>query len=666
MYTAQSSRLTAVDFRGTLFIKVIGALYYAQHETADGWRYGLDQDAFLTSQAPYSLADFGTTTFGASVTGDDVFVAARVYHRVLARMDTVESVGGGLLMRTDRDHVPSDGYQYYAQKAILWEPSGIAVPTLEVDYHSVLANSVKSPDGAGPEGEVFTSTQNFQDGCNVHSISNRVLFPGKREGVEIDNFLSPGAPASTFMLQAALRAGSSENQLGIAATATVAAAMRRNVGIRAVQVIEVQWTMVHPPLSTAIVYLENSMASLPSFATEQLLGVLGVPPYQLNDEWVSAKTNHSDATKFLRLVAAQRPGSRKNATLPFPSNGAAVTVSEIRAAIDALGPARGDMIVAKPSTAEESAEVLFRDLREILLRYLMWERQPLLFEPTPATSPYNVPVYLVADSFNRPGLRAPYRCNMSLGVPEAGRASAWRSTNLVVTSGHLTAAANATASWGTTLGADCFTDVGAALVDLALCQPDNWTHALPYTTATLSVEVALQQVPADWPLWDGTTENDFSLRWSGLVWRSPLGKNVSLGKFGFFGILSDRHSETDGVTIGWRPTSSSPISIAHLKNPSMTALTFSAEVLCSDQASAQHWTMSNPRINDVPVAVHEASPSELNRALNGTSHTLLPSELEPQGVYDQVGLLHGMGFGRTQFQNFGLFYRSTNLKGPSP
>ena len=51
--------------------------------------------------------------------------------------------------------------------------------------------------------------------------------------------------------------------------------------------------MVNPPLSAAIVYMENSMAGAPSFVAEQLLGVLGVPRYNLNNVWNPAITNHT-------------------------------------------------------------------------------------------------------------------------------------------------------------------------------------------------------------------------------------------------------------------------------------------------------------------------------------------------------------------------------------
>jgi len=146
-----------------------------------------------------------------------------------------------MLLRTDRDAIPVGGYPFYAQKAY-WEPTGITVPTLEVDYHSVLAASVPPPLGsnAGPEGEVFTSLTERTDGCNSHSIAHRILLPAGDDGARVDNYLSPGAPASTFMAQAALRAGSSATQLGVAAAATVVVALRQGTPISLVAPLDVQ------------------------------------------------------------------------------------------------------------------------------------------------------------------------------------------------------------------------------------------------------------------------------------------------------------------------------------------------------------------------------------------------------------------------------------------
>eukprot|EP01044_Picomonas_judraskeda_P011648 COSAG03_NODE_1603_length_3801_cov_82.441923_4_plen_647_part_00 len=221
-----------------IFSFVVGALYHAQQHATDGWRYGIDRDSWSSAGAPYSLDDFGTSTFGSEMSGAPEYVGCRVYHRVLARLATTTPVGGAMMLR--RDPVPAAGYPFYAQKAF-WEPTGIAVPTLEVDYHSVLADSVPSPTAeAGPEGECFTSLDPKMDGCNSHSIAHRILLPADPQRTKVDNFLSPGSPASTFMAQAGLRAGSSSSQLGVAAVATVAVAISRSLRTSEVAPLDVQ------------------------------------------------------------------------------------------------------------------------------------------------------------------------------------------------------------------------------------------------------------------------------------------------------------------------------------------------------------------------------------------------------------------------------------------
>ena len=324
------------------------------------------------------------------------------------------------------------------QKAY-WDPTGIALPTLEVDYHSVLANSVRSPPGAGPEGECFTSLTAKTDGCNSHSIGHRSLFPSKAAAQRVGNFLSPGSPATSFMAQAALRAGSSSNQLGVAAVATVAVALRRGVSTSDVSPFEAQWTQTHKPLSTAIIYFETAMASTDSFAPEQLVGVLGVPLYNLNDVWNPATTNHTEALRMLRAVAAQKRGARTAATLPFAPGGKPLTVAELFKALDAIGPAPAkELLVLPASNADQSSSaILLRDIREVLMRYLAWG---VAVEPSAPSSPFRGPRYRLVDSFNRKGARFPsYSSSGDIGGPElsAANASSWRSQGLTLMAGHL-------------------------------------------------------------------------------------------------------------------------------------------------------------------------------------------------------------------------------------
>jgi hypothetical protein len=105
--------------------------------------------------------------------------------------------------------------------------------------------------------------------------------------------------------------------LGIAAASAVAVALHRGVHTSEVSPLEVQWALVHPPLSSAIVYFENAMAATKSFPPEQLLGVLGLPPQNINNEWAPPFTNRSQAINYLRLVASRRPGANASAQLPF-------------------------------------------------------------------------------------------------------------------------------------------------------------------------------------------------------------------------------------------------------------------------------------------------------------------------------------------------------------
>ena len=159
--------------------------------------------------------------------------------------------------------------------------------------------------------------------------------------------------------------------LGMAAAATVAVALQQGVATSRVSPFDVQWRLVHPPLSAAIVYFENAMANTQSFAAEQLLGVLGVPKYNINNVWAPPLTNHTEAIRILRAVAVRRGhGTRPNATLPIQPGSENLTVTQLVQALTALGPVRGDQYVQVAAGVDPTAPILWRDLRRVLYLYL--------------------------------------------------------------------------------------------------------------------------------------------------------------------------------------------------------------------------------------------------------------------------------------------------------
>ena len=112
------------------------------------------------------------------------------------------------------------------------------------------------------------------------------------------------------------------------------------------------------------------------------------------------------------------PAANLSADLGFPGEDGHgfLTVLELHAALEALGPAPADDLLLLPSNhTQATTAILLRDLREVLVRYRTWTncsgssipsvRSISTLSPRP---PYRVPWYLLADSFNRwGGVRTP-------------------------------------------------------------------------------------------------------------------------------------------------------------------------------------------------------------------------------------------------------------------
>ena len=83
------------DVEHRAFAYALGALWYIQHTERihQGWRYGVDNDAFTRYGAPFTLADFGTESHGG-----DMPCCARLYHRTLGRLECGDAQWGGQLI----------------------------------------------------------------------------------------------------------------------------------------------------------------------------------------------------------------------------------------------------------------------------------------------------------------------------------------------------------------------------------------------------------------------------------------------------------------------------------------------------------------------------------------------------------------------------------------
>jgi hypothetical protein len=174
---------------------------------------------------PYTLADFGTSTHAG-----DVSIAVRLYVRQLGRIGSDNPVGAAMLYDgAPRIAKPDDPLVHpkpggYTKK--YWEPKSIAFPIYGTDFtKGALGNTVPLPNSYnGTDGKVYSPSGdgvmwgNDPDKGSLHGVHRRILFPdeeattasvnstsrpfaGKFSRTFVGNFLSPGTPRSTFMMQ---------------------------------------------------------------------------------------------------------------------------------------------------------------------------------------------------------------------------------------------------------------------------------------------------------------------------------------------------------------------------------------------------------------------------------------------------------------------------------
>ena len=378
------------------FSYVVRSMYYYQKYTPEGPRFGIDRDSFAAFDAPYHLSDFGTSTYGG-----DQAVACRLYHRVLARLKVPDPLGGQMFFR-------KEGRPFFHEKSY-WLFDGIGVPLLEIDYHTILGKSVKSPPGASPEGSAFTYCVPEASGLNFHSLPRRCIEP---DYFLIDNYLSPGSPGVTFMAQSSLRAGSSMNHLGVAAAAMVYLAKKNNIPVSQINTIELQWTLVNR-LNTAIVYFENALAGTPGFPYEQMPGVLGIPRKNLTDQWQKPFLTHEDAADMFQQYARFKEKNPEQ-LLSFAKNDILLSRREFIHTLNKL--TNTEKIVE--SLDFKDKPVHLNDIRQILTRDMVKNIADL--------PPYRFPDYVLFDSFNR--------CPDELGQPEVG--DQWQNIGFEIYRGH--------------------------------------------------------------------------------------------------------------------------------------------------------------------------------------------------------------------------------------
>ncbi len=376
------------------FLFTVQSMYYYQNNTPQGKRFGFDKASFESNSATWKLSDFGTTSYGG-----DQYVGCRLYHRVLARLDVPDHLGGQLFFRRE-------GRPYFHEKS-WWVSDGIGVPLLEIDYHSILAKSVSSPPGAGPEGSAFTYCVPEASGLNFHSLPRKVIEP---DYSIIDNYLSPGTPAVTFMAQSSLRAGSSMNHLGVAAAAMIALAKKNNVPVSQVNTLELQWLLVNQ-LNTAIVYFENAIAGTPQFPFEQMAGVLGIPPHNITDQWQPTYPIHTEAIELLN-----RYWEIKQPRFSFDADEWPLTREEFLKTM--FSKEEQEKLVQPGYLAD--VPVHLNEIRQILTRYMIRNIVEL--------PPYQFPRVWIYDSFNRaPG---------NIDYAETG--SEWTNEGFEIYRGHAT------------------------------------------------------------------------------------------------------------------------------------------------------------------------------------------------------------------------------------
>jgi hypothetical protein len=413
----------AVETRSLAY--AVGGLYTVQqHPSGKGREWGLDNASYPLDYrqgvggACFTLSDVGTSAYGGASFEQ---ISCRLYKRTHGRLQSKTPVGGQAML-------PRPLFQRPTEPIVrtYWEPSSVGVPLYPVDYRGVLADTVPMPDYAGPEGLVSLVYGGI-GGTDAHGLARRVIVPpGPEEGFSPGvplNLLSPGAPRTTFMAQAAVRIHATASNLGVVAAAFVAAAEATgSQSVEDVPTALAQWVAVSTPRANAVVSFQDAgMAGSPSYALAQLPAVFGVPPGQIGStSWSKPFPTHADATLWLSMYAlglfeGQIPRwpapPEVPAPFPFPANitgglpfandTAVVTRADLVAALEALAPGSTSAaagVLALP-LADPSAPVHLRDWRAVLTRHILY-MSGALSGPLARLAPYSFPAYLLVDSLN--------------------------------------------------------------------------------------------------------------------------------------------------------------------------------------------------------------------------------------------------------------------------
>jgi hypothetical protein len=306
------------------FYWAVGGLWFIQNHIAGGKEWGFCKSSFparnpLVHDAdipsgPYTLADFDTSTHGGDAT-----VAFRLYHRQVARLGSVRPVGAAQLYDglprtaqppTQPATVATDGSERDtttrgSNDKKYWEPTSVVFPLYGTDFtKGVLGATVPLPVGCtGDCGDGVLMGNGPSDG-NMHGISRNLFTPdpaatkaaltsgefppaGIFTRTFVENFLSPGTPRSTFMLQSSARIGCFASNIGVAAGAVIGMSERHGFGnTSAVPTMLVQWAL-GAELSTAITYFAPSLRSSlrqkgdlspATYAALHVAGAYAVPP----------------------------------------------------------------------------------------------------------------------------------------------------------------------------------------------------------------------------------------------------------------------------------------------------------------------------------------------------------------------------------------------------
>eukprot|EP01052_Picozoa_sp_SAG31_P008722 SAG31_NODE_444_length_15625_cov_6.047469_9_plen_364_part_00 len=154
--------------------------------------------------------------------------------------------------------------------------------------------------GNGPsDGNMHGMTRNLftPDAAATRAAMTAGKYPpaGEFDRAFVENFLSPGTPRSTFMLQSSARIGCFASNIGIAAGTVIAWSERLGLqNTSAVPHMLIQWTL-GANLSTAITYFEPALRSTlqpggrlsPStYAALHIAGAYAMPPQlDVGDAW---------------------------------------------------------------------------------------------------------------------------------------------------------------------------------------------------------------------------------------------------------------------------------------------------------------------------------------------------------------------------------------------